>query len=302
MNNKLKYAIILALGTALISGTANFASKIAVTVVEDPIVFTFLKNAIAAAFLIGLVIITTRWREIANLTKRSSFQLIAIGIVGGSLPFILFFTGLTMVPAISASFIHKTLFIWVALLAVPFLKEKIGKLQLAALALLLIGNLVLFGLPNLSGSKGELMILAATILWAIENVIAKIALRNISSLLVAGARMTLGSLIILAVIAVQGKTSLLVSLSPVQWGWTLLISALLTSYVVVWYTALKYAPATLVASLLVPATLVTNALSAVFVTHAFPTTQLISGILLVLGATIMIYGQYRPLHPLRAWS
>lgn len=300
MNSKLKFAIMLALATALISGTANFTSKIAVTIVNDPIVFTFLKNAVAAAFLIGLIIITTRWREIASLTKRSSFQLIAIGIVGGSLPFILFFTGLTMVPAINASFIHKTLFIWVALLAVPFLKEKIGQLQLAALALLLIGNLVLFSQPNLSGSRGELMILAATILWAIENIIAKVALRNVSSLLVAGARMTLGSLIILVVIAVQGKTSLLISLSPVQWGWTLLISVLLTSYVVAWYTALKYAPATLVASLLVPATLVTNALTAVFVTHTLPNQQLLSGTVLAIGIVLLIHGQHRSLHPLRA--
>jgi len=288
MSSKLKLAITLALGTALFSGTNNFLTKIAVTVIKDPITFTFLKNGVVAVLLIGLLVLTSRWKEVKQLSKPDITKLTAIGIIGGSLPFILFFTGLTMVPAISAAFIHKTLFIWVAILAVPFLKERVGRLQFAALVLLLGGNLVLFGLPSFSGSRGELMILAATLLWAIENIIAKKALANLSSPLVASARMTLGSLIILAVIIAQGKTSLLTGLSPIQWGWTLLTSALLTGYVLTWYTALKHAPAILVASLLVPATLVTNSLTAIFITHTFPSAQLLSGTLLALGIVLII--------------
>jgi len=288
MSNKLKYAIVLALTTALISGTNNFLTKIAVTAVNDPVVFTFLKNALVAVFLVGLTALTGRRHELPTLTRRDIIKLMAIGAIGGSLPFILFFTGLALVPAVTASFIHKTLFIWVTLLAIPFLKERVGKLQFAALALLLGGNLALFGLPRLTFSAGELMILAATILWAIENIIAKKALSNLSSSLVAGARMTVGSLIILAVIAIQGKTSLLAGLSAIQWGWTAVTSLLLCGYVLTWYTALKHAPATLVASLLVPATLVTNALTAVFVTHALPNQQLLSGTLLAIGMILLI--------------
>ncbi len=288
MKHKLKLAIALALSTAIISGTNNFLTKIAVTAVADPVVFTFLKNGIVATLLIGLLIGTSRWREILSLSKHDLTKLTAIGIIGGSLPFILFFTGLTMIPAINAAFIHKTLFIWIALMAVPILKERLGRLQLAALILLLGGNLVLFGLPQFSGSRGELMVLAATLLWAIENIIAKKTLLTLSSPLVASARMTIGSLIILIVIAWQGKLSLLITLSPAQWGWTLLTSALLTGYVLTWYTALKNAPAILVASLLVPATLITNSLTAVFISGNFPTTQLISGTLLALGIVLII--------------
>lgn len=288
VTNKLKYAIILSLITALISGTANFLSKIAVTAVNDPVVFTFLKNAIVAVFLVGLILLTSRRHELPTLTRRDIIKLMAIGVIGGSLPFILFFTGLALVPAVTASFLHKTLFIWVTLLAVPFLKEKVGKLQFAALALLFGGNLALFGLPQLTFGAGELMILAATILWAIENIIAKTTLRRLSSPLVAGARMALGSLIILVIIALQGKTALLIDLSVTQWSWTAVTSLLLCGYVLTWYTALKHAPATLVASLLVPATLVTNLLTAVFITHVFPTPQLISGTLLALGTVLLI--------------
>ncbi|MFH1354419.1 MAG: DMT family transporter [bacterium] len=304
MPNKLKYAIVLALGTALISGTNTFLTKTAVTAVSDPVVFTFLKNTVVALILIGLIALTSRRHELKNLSRRDITKLLAIGAIGGSLPFILFFTGLTLVPAVTAGFIHKTLFIWVALLAVPFLKERIGNLQLAALALLLGGNLASFGLPKLTLGTGELMILAATILWAMENIIAKKALAGLSSPLVASARMAIGSLIILVIIVTQGKTALLFNLSTFQWIWTLITSLLLTGYVLTWYTALKAAPATLVASLLVPATLVTNILTAIFVTHTFPTTQLISGTFLALGVTFIIsrankispaHGRRRPL-------
>jgi len=307
MSHQLKYAIALAIITSLISGTNNFLTKIAVTAAADPVVFTFLKNAIVAVFLVGLIALTNRRRELPTLTRRDIIKLLAIGAIGGSLPFILFFTGLTLVPAVTASFIHKTLFIWVALLAAPLLKERVGLLQFAALAFLFGGNLVLSSSPHLSLGRGELMILAATILWAIENIIAKKALNNLSSPLVAGARMTVGSLIILIIIAAQGKITLLSSLSATQWSWTLLTSLLLAGYVLTWYTALKYAPATLVASLLVPATLVTNALAAIFVTHSFPTPQLVSGTFMALGAVLIIsrankissaYGRRRPLLPL----
>ena len=288
MTSKLKLAIALALSTALISGTSVFVTKIAVTVVKDPIVFTFLKNAVVAVLLVGLLVMSSRLQELKKLKKKDIVKLLAIGVVGGSLPFILFFTGLTMIPAVTAAFIHKTLFIWVALLAIPILKEHIGLVQFVALALLLGGNLALFGIPKLTLGMGELMIIGATILWAIENIIAKITLKNISSPVVAGARMVIGSFIILAVIAVQGKISLMTDLSASQWGWTLLTSILLTGYVLTWYTALKHAPATLVASLLVPATLVTNALSAIFLTHTFPSKHLLSGTLLALGIVLLI--------------
>jgi len=285
---KIHFAIVLALLTALISGANNFLSKLAVTAVADPVVFTFLKNSVAVIFLLGFILTANRWREVISLTKKQIIQLLAIGIIGGGIAFLLFFTGLSLIPAAHAAFIHKTLFLWVALLAIPFLREKIGWLQLSALALLLIGNLGVFGIPRFTGHTGELMVLSATLLWAVENIIAKKVLSSCSSLLVGSARMLIGSSVILLVLIAQHKTSLLLTLSPAQWSWTALTGLLLTGYVVSWYTALKYAPATLVASLLVPATLVTNLLTAMFITHSFPSLQLLSAAFIALGIVLII--------------
>ncbi len=289
MKSSFQYATILALATAGVSGLNNFFTKIAVTVIKDPIVYTTLKNALVALCIVGIIVIMKKWNEIASLTKRQFLKLFAIGIVGGSLPFALYFVGLTQTSAINAGLIHKTLFLWVALLAIPILKERITPLQWIGIGMIFAANLVVGGFNSFKYNTGELMILAATILWAIEAVIAKIALRDISSIVVAAARMTLGSAILGGIIAWRGGGVSVYNLTSEQWGWTVLTSALLLSYVLTWYTALKYAPATYVATLLVPATLITNVLSALFITHAFPAQQFISAILFIGGVLLVIY-------------
>jgi drug/metabolite transporter (DMT)-like permease len=281
-------ATSLALGTAVISGVTNFLSKISVTVVKDAIVFTTLKNAVVALLLVGIILGAKKWSEIKTLNKRHWLKLIAIGLIGGSVPFALYFTGLTHTSALNASLIHKTMFLWVSLLAIPLLKERMTKWQWVGIGAVAIANLFIGGFQGFKFNTGELMILAATMLWAVENIIAKLALKDISSLTVAGARMVFGSVALIAFLAVRGGAPAVTHLSSAQWGWTLLVSALLFGYVITWYTALKRAPATYVATLLVPATLVTNALTAIFITHTFPLVQIGSALFVTLGAFLMI--------------
>lgn len=288
-NKTLIYATYLALITALISGFSIFLNKIAVTVIKDPVFFTTLKNSIVAIFIIGAILIFKKLPEIVSLTRKQITKLILIGIIGGALPFALFFTGLAKTSAINASLIHKTLFIWVLLLAIPILKERLSTIQWFGVGAIFAANLIVGGFAGFKYNAGELMILAATILWAIENVIAKIALKDISALIVAGARMAVGSLILLAFVFVRGGASAIFALNPEQWLWILIPAVLLTGYVTTWYTALKHAPATYVATLLVPATLVTNILSAIFITRSFALPQIVSAGLFLAGIVLMVF-------------
>jgi len=284
----IKYATYLAIITAVISGTNNFLAKIAVTAVKDPVLYTSLKNAIVAVFLVGVVLAAKKLPEIASLTRKQALKLLAIGVVGGSVPFALFFTGLTKTNALNAGLIHKTLFLWVAIMAIPLLKERMSMPQWAGIVMIFGANLIVGGFTGFKFNSGELMILAATILWAIESIIAKKALADISSAAVAAARMVIGSVILFGIVFFRGGASAVFTLDAASWGWTLLTSALLSGYVMAWYTALKYAPATYVATLLVPATLVTNILSAVFTTHSLVPGQLIAAFLMTAGAILVV--------------
>ncbi len=287
-HNLIKSATLLALLAAVISGTNNFLTKVAVTAVGDPIVFTTLKNALVALGLLGVLMAWRKWPEIVALSRKQWIKLFAIGVIGGAIPFALFFTGLAMTNAINAGLIHKTLFIWVMIFAIPILKERVTRLQWLGIGAIFAANLFVGGFTGFKYNAGELMILAATILWAIENIIAKTALKDISSMTVASARMIIGAIVLAGLVLWQGKSGMVMNLGGLQWGWTLLTSLLLGGYVLTWYTALKYAPATYVATLLVPATLVTNILSAVFVTRTIALPQLASSALLLLGTMLVI--------------
>jgi len=176
----------------------------------------------------------------------------------------------------------------VVVLAVPFLKHRVSWMQWVGVGALFSANFVVGGFKGFNFNIGELMVLGATLLWAVENIIAKKALKDISSVTVAGARMVVGALILFTIVLSKGSAVSLSALSFEQWGWTLLTSVLLLGYVLTWYTALKYAPATYVAALLVPATLVTNALSAIFITHSLNGIQITQMILLVVGSAIIM--------------
>jgi len=219
------------------------------------------------------------------------------------LPFALFFTGLAQTSAINGALIHKTLFLWVAFLAIPLLKEKMIWQQWIGIAVMFIGNLFVGGFTGFEFNTGEIMILAATILWAIENIIAKKALTDISSAVVGAARMTIGSILLIGYTAVSGNFfAPIFTLTAAQWGWTVLTGVFLTGYVLTWYAALKRAPATYVATLLVPATLVTNLLSAVFVTHTLNGKTLTSGLFYVFGIFTLVYFTFKSTSEIKSFD
>lgn len=215
--------------------------------------------------------------------------MLAIGIIGGAVPFYLFFTGLSQIPAINANIIQKSLILWVTILAIPLLKERISKTQGFAVLLLFAGNLMIGGFKGLEFSKGELMVLCATLFWAAETIFVKKILNSVDSDIVAAARMGLGSLILITASAISAPSDLsnIGSLTPVQGFWVAITSITLFGYVNCWYKALKYAPAISVSATLVSATLVTNILSAVFITHTWNAVLIYQGILIGLGALLI---------------
>ena len=195
MSNQTSKGIILVFGTAVISGFAIFLNSFGVKGF-DPYLYTFLKNVLVALFLVGLLLGIKEFSGLKKLKRKDWFLLAVIGLVGGCIPFLLFFKGLSMTAAASGSFIHKTMFIYVAILAVAFLKERIPNRFFIAGALLLMGNLYFLRFLPVSLQIGDLLVLTATFFWAVENVISKYALRTLSPRIVAFGRMGIGSVFI----------------------------------------------------------------------------------------------------------
>ena len=289
-NRGLRAGIALAACTALISGVAVFLNANGVKQVPDSAVYTTLKNGVAAMVLIGLLAaMPSSRRALPTLSGRQWLTLAAIGVVGGSVPFLLFFGGLAQASAPSAAFIHKTLFIWVAILAIPLLGERLGWPQLAALAVLLGSQVLLVNPQGIAWGSGETMIAAATLLWSAEVIIARRLLPAIPSLVGGSARLGLGMVVLVGYLAFTGKLTAVGTVSAEGWFWVLLTGVILAGYVATWYAALKRAPATIVTSVLVAAAPVTAALTAIS-TGTIPVLPVALGhVLVLLGAGVLAW-------------
>jgi drug/metabolite transporter (DMT)-like permease len=269
--------------TAVISGISVFANSYGVHHVPSPSVYTTGKNLVAFLALGASVLAASAWRRrstvkgematrwaaapvrIASSTRSTLtwLGLAYVGIIGGGLAFVLFFNGLARTTATPAAFLHDTLVIWVVLLAGPFLHERAARWNIAAIALLVGGEVALSkGIGHLAWASGTSLVLAATLLWALEVVVAKRLLSGIAPATVSLVRMGVGSAALLAYLAVEGSLGSLFALNRSQLGWVLFTGLLLAGYVGTWMTALSRARAIDVTSILVASSLITAALQA----------------------------------------
>lgn len=273
--------------TALISGVAVFANGLVVKGI-DPIVHTTIKNAAVGVLIIGVLLGAQQWQSIRKLSKKQWLYLLAIGLIGGSVAFALFFTGLKQTGAVEGAMIHKTLVFWIALLAIPLLGERVSRKMVAGIALLYFSNFFV-GFRGFS-SLGiyHLMILGATMLWAVENIIAKVALKDLHPNVVVAGRMVIGSVVLMGIMLITGKGPLVSQLTGQQWLMLMGVALLLFGYVMSWYRALKLAPATQVASILVGATVITNLLRTVFVTQEISVNMLAQSVSIVAGIFLVV--------------
>jgi len=259
----------LVLTTAVISGFSIFINKFGVSVI-NPYVFTFLKNVTVAVLLCSVLLASKDRKIIGSLGKKQWGILLAIGLVGGSIPFLLFFKGLALTSAAGASFIQKTMFIWILILAGVFLKEKITKNHLLAGLLLISGNLMLLKISDIRFDAGSGLVFLATLFWAAENVISKYALKDLPPRIVMWARMFFGSIFIFIFLAFSQQLPLLGNVSIQQIGWTAVTSVLLFGYVYTWYSGLKHIKVSEAAIVLMLGSPITTMLSTVFVKPAVP--------------------------------
>lgn len=281
-----KRGLQLVFFTAIISGISIFLNNFGVKGI-DSTVFTFLKNIIVALFLLAIIIAFKDLKELKQLKRKDWLSLLLIGLVGGSIPFVLFFKGLQLSNGAVGSFIHKTMFVFVAALAFLFLKEKMTKKVIIPAALLLLGNYLLLKIGMFSFDAGSLYILIATLFWSAENIISKKALEELKPNILAFGRMFFGSLFILIYMAFTDKLTLIPSLSFAQLSWVLLSVPLLLLYVLTWYSGLKHVKATTATAILLLGSPITTLLSFVFLGQALTIMQVV-GIMLIVAGTISI--------------
>ena len=315
----------LAAVTALVSGLSVFVNSYGVRSFHDAASYTTAKNLVAALLLAALATLASRrrpsartgaWagatagagagagagatggRPPATAPWRRAVGFAYVAVVGGGLAFVLFFDGLAATSAAPAAFLHDTLVLWVGVACWALRRERPSAANLAAVALLVAGQTALGGgIGHLVASRGALLVLAATLLWSAEVLVAKRLLADTPPQRLGLVRMGGGGLVLLASVAADGHLHDLVGLDPAQAGWVLLTGALLAAYVATWLAALARGRALDVTSVLVGSALVTTALQALAGQHV-GAAQL-AGLGLVAAGVAAALAAWPPVAPAR---
>jgi drug/metabolite transporter (DMT)-like permease len=280
---------MLVLATAVLSGVSTFLNSYAVAGTNSD-AFVTVRNLAVAGLLVPLFLLGTR-RGTAALRPRDWGRLVAIGVIGGAIPFLLFFRGLQLAAAdgaATASFFYRTLFLMATVLGVVYLKERFHWRIALAAGLLLGGNVLLLSLTSPIWNDGTAYVLLATGMWAVEYTISKRALRDLPSGTVSLARMGIGALVLVAYLGATAQFGAVGAFSAGQWAWVGLSAILLAGFVGTWYAGLRRVDLGVATAVLVLGFPVTFLLAVTVHGSAFALAQVAGAIVVASGVAVAI--------------
>jgi drug/metabolite transporter (DMT)-like permease len=154
---------------------------------------------------------------------------------------------------------------------------------------MLVGLILMqFTVFNSAIQIGDLLVLAATFLWAVENTIAKRVMdKKESNWVVTFSRMFFGSLVLFALIVILGKSELFLTLSLRQIWYIVISGTLLLLYVLTWYWGLKYINLSKAASILLIAPVISLLLGIMWLDEKVFLLQIIGSALILVGGIII---------------
>jgi len=293
--------LLLVFLTAFISGMSTFVNAYAVGGTNSD-AFVTVRNLVVALAFVPVAVVASRYLRAPALHRIDLARLVLIGLIGGAIPFLLFFHGLQLATrsggAVTASFAYRTLFLFATVFGLLYLAERFRWRVVVAAGLLLGGNILLLSLTAPIWTDGTAFVLAATVLWAAEYTISKRTLRDLPSATVALGRMGFGAVFLVGYLALTMQWGTVVGFSGSEWAWLGISAALLAAFVASWYPGLKrvdLGPATSVLVLGFPVTWLLGILvrgSSFTLGQAFGVVAVVAGVAVAVGLV-----QYR-----QTWS
>ena len=282
--------VLLVLTTAIVSGVSTFVNASAVQGTGSD-AFVTARNVVVALLLVPFAVVVGRPHR-STLGRKDWARLVAIGLVGGAIPFLLFFHGLSIAAqagaTTTASFLYRSLFLMATVLGLIVLGERFHRRVALAAALLLGGNLLLLSVTSPVLSDGDAYVLAATALWAVEYTISKRALRDLSASTVALGRMGFGSVFLSGYLLLTAQAGTLATFTSVQWQWVAISALLLTAFVATWYAGLRRVDLGVATSVLVVGYPITWLLSVVVRSSAFTPAEAIGAAVVAAGGVLAL--------------
>ncbi len=272
-------------------GLSFVATKAALREIA-PVTLIFTRFGLGTALLLALVI--ARRLPLA-LAPRDWGRLAVMGFVGVFVHQLLQSYALTMTTAVRTGWLIGLIPIWSALLAALFLREAMGVAKVGGLALGFAGALLVVtrgkvspGMLALPGTRGDLLILASTLNWAIYTNLGHGTIRRLGSLRATAGGMLLGWLMLAPLyVRAQGWRQY-AALSPLGAGAVLFLGLGCSGLAyLLWYGALERVETSRVAAFLYLEPLVTLAAAVALLGEEVGLMTVIGGLLVLAGVAIV---------------
>lgn len=155
----------------------------------------------------------------ATLHKKASFRrkdlllILGVSLAGAVIAPLLFFQGLHMTSASNTAVLSNTEIVFTVIIAILFFKEKINRIGYAGLLMVTIGAMVVTS-TKISDSYfsldvGSILVIGASLFWAIDNNVSKIITKRVDILKIAQLKSAIGGAILLGVVFVTNIPVLL---------------------------------------------------------------------------------------------
>jgi drug/metabolite transporter (DMT)-like permease len=284
-------ARLAALGAVTIWGISFVATKSAL-VELSPITLIFTRFALGTAVLWAML---AGRREGRSIPRAEWPTLVLMGFVGIFVHQMLQAYGLSLTTAVRTGWLIGLIPIWSAVLGALLLGERFGALKVPGLLLGAAGAIVLMtrgsssaGPLALPSTRGDLLILASTLNWAIYSILGRETLKRLGSARATAAAMLLGWAMMAPFFLWGSGWRELSALSAAGWGAVLFlgIGASGLGYLF-WYMALERLETSQVAAFLYVEPLVTLAAAVGVLGETVAPSTIIGGVMVLAGVYVV---------------
>ena len=277
---------------AILFWGVSFVATRAVVQQISPITLIFMRATLGSLLLIG--ILTARRRP--WWPPRSAWApLLLMGFIGVAFHGVLQAYALQLTSAVNSGWLIGVTPIWTAILAAIHLRERFPPRKLIGLALGFAGAVLVvtrgrFGSDVLAlpATRGDLMILASTVNWAVYSVVGQPTLKRLGSLVATTCAMLVGwALLAIPFVASRGWVDF-ARLTGAGWVAVLFLGVCCSGLGYLWwYGALERIEVSRVAALLYLEPLVTLAAAVALLGETVGVTTIVGGLLLVGGVALV---------------
>lgn len=258
----------------------------------SPVALIFARAGLGSILLVGILIARGR----AWWPPRSFWpSLVLMGFIGVALHGVLQAYALQLTTAINSGWLIGVTPIWSAILAAVHLRERFPPRKLLGLAIGFLGAVLVvtrgrFGADVLAlpATRGDLMILASTVNWAVYSVIGHPTLKRLGALVATTCALLVGWALLAGPFVYAGAWGEYARLDAVGWGCVLFLGICCSGLGYLWwYGALERIEASRVAALLYLEPLVTLAAAVALLGETVGLTTIAGGLLLIGGVALV---------------